>query len=81
MPLRLADPDPYSHQIALLHLAMLESSMLHLPLYLGMCDCPEARKKGILLMSVSEQAQCIFCGKVSTLERMPLPSYKWKETY
>ena len=81
MPLRLQESDPYSRQIVLLHLAMLESSMLKIPLYLGMCDCAKARQGGILLMSNSDRAECIFCRQIVQLEELPLPPYKWKETY
>ena len=81
MPLRLAERDPYSHQIALLHLAMLNSSRTGDPVYLGMCDCMKARMAGILLISEEPKARCIFCNKLNALEVMPVPKLRWKETY
>ena len=81
MPLRLADPDPYSHQIALLHLATLNSSRTGNPVYLGMCDCTKARMAGILIISETPTARCIFCDKLNRLEAMPRPRMKWRKTY
>ena len=81
MPLRLTESDPYSRQIGLLNLAVLSASQHNQRLYVGMCGCKSAVANGILLISEAPETRCVFCGQLNKLQELPVPDFKWRETY
>jgi len=65
---RIGSPDGGERQFALLNLAILEAAYHGTRLYVGVCDCAQAQRHGILILSSSSvEEACVFCGRPVTL--------------
>ena len=69
--LRLMSPNPNDVQIAAMGIYIFAHEQAGTETFLGVCDCAQAQKLGIILASDRDGERCALCGQIVHLARIP----------